>query len=249
MEASRDTASSSEAASYGRRASLLSIGVGLTGLITYLYFALASHELSREDYGQIAVLWSAVFITVSTLQRPVEQLLSRTVSEHIAHGRPYADPVRIAALIQVGISVGFVVIALALQGADRGRPARRQRGALLDRRRRGRRLRGQLLRPRLPRRQPPADPVRVPDHLRGGLAHRLPARGRDRDRQRTGRCRARDRRRADAVVDRGPLRLPPPRRRREASDRRPRRRRPAGGPDARGVHRSPAAAASPRPCS
>ena len=116
MEASRGTASSSEAASYGRRASLLSIGVGLTGLITYLYFALASHELSREDYGQIAVLWSAVFITVSTLQRPVEQLVSRTVSERIAHGRPYADPVRTAALIQVGISLGFVVIALLLKG-------------------------------------------------------------------------------------------------------------------------------------
>ncbi len=105
----------SEAASYGRRASLLSIGVGLTGLITYLYFALASHELSREDYGQIAVLWSAVFITVSTLQRPVEQLLSRTVSEHIAHGQPYSHPVRMAALIQVCISVGFVALALALR--------------------------------------------------------------------------------------------------------------------------------------
>ena len=33
----------SEARSYGRRASLLSIGVGITGLITYLYFAIASH--------------------------------------------------------------------------------------------------------------------------------------------------------------------------------------------------------------
>ena len=115
MAASAGGERTSEAASYGRRASLLSIGVGLTGLITYLYFALASHELSREDYGQIAVLWSAVFITVSTLQRPVEQLLSRTVSEHIAHGRPYSHPVRMAALIQLGISVGFVALALALR--------------------------------------------------------------------------------------------------------------------------------------
>ena len=115
MAASAGGERTSEAASYGRRASLLSIGVGLTGLITYLYFALASHELSREDYGQIAVLWSAVFITVSTLQRPVEQLLSRTVSEHIAHGRPYSDPVRMAALIQLGISVGFVALALTLR--------------------------------------------------------------------------------------------------------------------------------------
>ena len=105
----------SEAASYGRRASLLSIGVGLTGLITYLYFALASHNLSKEDYGQIAVLWSAVFITVSTLQRPVEQLLSRTISDHIAHGEPYSHPLRVAALIQFGISVAFVAVALLLR--------------------------------------------------------------------------------------------------------------------------------------
>ncbi len=103
----------SEARSYGRRASLLSIGVGLTGLITYLYFAIASHELSREDYGEIAVLWSAVFILVSTLQRPVEQLLSRSVSEHLAHGRPYSRPVRVAATIQLGISVAFVLVAIA----------------------------------------------------------------------------------------------------------------------------------------
>ena len=61
MEASGERGKSA-AASYGRRASLLSIGVGLTGLITYLYFSIASHNLSKEEYGQIAVLWSAVFI-------------------------------------------------------------------------------------------------------------------------------------------------------------------------------------------
>jgi O-antigen/teichoic acid export membrane protein len=104
-----------EARSYGRRASLLSIGVGLTGLITYLYFAIASHELSREQYGQIAVLWSAVFIVVSILQRPVEQLLSRTVSENLAHGTSIGHTVRVAATIQLGVAVGFDVIALALR--------------------------------------------------------------------------------------------------------------------------------------
>src|SRR5215211_5656935 len=95
----------SEATSYGRRASLLSIGVGLTGLITYLFFVIASHQLSAEQYGEVAVLWSAVFITVSTLQRPVEQLLSRTISEHQARGLPVGGTLRVAATIQLGISV------------------------------------------------------------------------------------------------------------------------------------------------
>src|ERR687892_2239688 len=98
----------SEARSYGRRASLLSIGVGLTGLITYLFFAIASHELSREDYGQVAVLWSAVFIVVSVLQRPVEQLLSRTVSENLASGQSIGRTVRVAATIQLGVAVAFL---------------------------------------------------------------------------------------------------------------------------------------------
>jgi len=110
-----ETTGTSEARSYGRRASLLSIGVALTGLITYLYFAIASHELSREQYGEVAVLWSAVFILVSVLQRPVEQLLSRSVSERLAGGRPYSRELRIAATIQLGISLAFVAIAVALR--------------------------------------------------------------------------------------------------------------------------------------
>jgi O-antigen/teichoic acid export membrane protein len=104
-----------EARSYGRRASLLSIGVGITGLITYLYFAIASHELSREQYGQVAVLWSAVFIVVSVLQRPVEQLLSRTVSENLAHDTPIGHTVRVAATIQLSVAIAFDVIAIALR--------------------------------------------------------------------------------------------------------------------------------------
>jgi O-antigen/teichoic acid export membrane protein len=106
---------SDEAIRYGRRASLLSIGVGITGLITYLYFAIASHELSREQYGQVAVLWSAVFIVVSVLQRPVEQLLSRTISENLAHDVPIGHTIRVAATIQFGVAVGFDIVALALR--------------------------------------------------------------------------------------------------------------------------------------
>jgi O-antigen/teichoic acid export membrane protein len=106
----------SEARRYGRAAGLLSVGVGATGLITYLYFAIASHELSRVDYGEVVVLWTAVFITVAMLHRPIEQLLSRTVAEHEAQGRPTGRALRVAATIQLGVSAAFVVLALALRG-------------------------------------------------------------------------------------------------------------------------------------
>jgi len=101
---------------YGRTAGFLTIGVGLTGIFTYAYFLIASHDLSKADYGEITVLWSAVFITVSTLYRPVDQLLSRSISEHIERGETDVGPVRVAARIQASLAVAFAVIALIFKG-------------------------------------------------------------------------------------------------------------------------------------
>jgi O-antigen/teichoic acid export membrane protein len=106
----------SATADYGRTASFLAVGVGLTGIITYAYFLIASHVLSKPDYGQITVLWSAVFITISTLYRPVEQLLSRHISERLVKREPIGQPMRVASTIQLGLAAFFAVLALALRG-------------------------------------------------------------------------------------------------------------------------------------
>jgi O-antigen/teichoic acid export membrane protein len=103
-------------ADYGKTASFLAVGVGLTGVITYAYFLIASHTLSKDDYGQITVLWSAVFITISTLYRPIEQLLSRHISERMVKGQSLSEPMRVASTIQFGLSLLFTVLALALRG-------------------------------------------------------------------------------------------------------------------------------------
>jgi len=103
-------------ADYGKTASFLAVGVGLTGVITYAYFLIASHVLSKLDYGQITVLWSAVFITISTLYRPIEQLLSRHISERLVKGQAIGQPMRVASTIQLGLSLLFAVLALALRG-------------------------------------------------------------------------------------------------------------------------------------
>jgi O-antigen/teichoic acid export membrane protein len=113
QKAGKATASSAD---YGKTASFLAVGVGLTGVITYAYFLIASHVLSKPDYGQITVLWSAVFITISTLYRPIEQLLSRHISERRVKGEPIGQPMRVASTIQLGLSVFFAVVALALRG-------------------------------------------------------------------------------------------------------------------------------------
>jgi O-antigen/teichoic acid export membrane protein len=102
-------------ADYGKTASFLAVGVGLTGVITYVYFFIASHVLSKPDYGQITVLWSAVFITISTLYRPIEQLLSRHISENLVKGEPIGQPMRVGSTIQLGLGLTFAVLALALR--------------------------------------------------------------------------------------------------------------------------------------
>jgi O-antigen/teichoic acid export membrane protein len=101
--------------SYGKGAAILSVGIGVTGLITYAYFALASHSLPKDDYGRISLLWSAVFIVVSVLYRPVEQLLSRTIADRAARGQTGSEHLRVAATIQLGLGVLFVVLALVFR--------------------------------------------------------------------------------------------------------------------------------------
>ena len=87
--------SASTARSYGRGAAILSLGIGATGLITFGYFSLASYTLTDDEYGRISLLWSAIFITVSVLYRPVEQLLSRTIADHDARGVAGSEHLRV----------------------------------------------------------------------------------------------------------------------------------------------------------
>ena len=100
---------------FGRTASLLSFGVGAAGLLTYLFFSLASHNLDATEYGEIVVLWSAVFITISIAYRPVEQLLSRTLADRIARGEDTGPAIRTATRIQLAVSLSLAVVILALR--------------------------------------------------------------------------------------------------------------------------------------
>ena len=101
---------------YRRGALLLSLGIGLSGILTYAYFALASHELDKDSYGALTVLWSVLFISVVTLYRPVEQFVSRNVAAARATGQHYGSAIRVAVTIQMALAIAFVVFALALRG-------------------------------------------------------------------------------------------------------------------------------------
>ena len=73
---------------YGRSAFQLSAALGLAGVLTYVFFGLASHSLSADEYGEIVILWTAVFLVAATLFRPIEHLLARTLAERHRAGDP-----------------------------------------------------------------------------------------------------------------------------------------------------------------
>lgn len=100
---------------YARSAAQLTAALGLAGVLTYAFFALASHSLRPEEYGRVVVLWSAMFIAIAVLFRPVEQLLSRTVAELQSTDQPTAPALRVALEIQLGVAIGFVILACVLR--------------------------------------------------------------------------------------------------------------------------------------
>jgi len=98
--------------SYGRGARILSVGIATTGLVTFAYFSLASHALSEVDYKGISLLWSVMFLIISIIYRPVEQLLSRTISARRARGLE-GHPLATAIGIQAAFAALFLAVALA----------------------------------------------------------------------------------------------------------------------------------------
>jgi O-antigen/teichoic acid export membrane protein len=105
---------SSKTRSYGSGARILSIGIASTGLLTFAYFSIASHVLGEESAKLLDVLWSVMFVIISVIYRPIEQLLSRTIAERRARGSA-EHTLRVPMLIQASFALIFLVVALALQ--------------------------------------------------------------------------------------------------------------------------------------
>ena len=101
---------------YARGARILSIGIASTGVFTFAYFAVASHVLDADPYGAISLLWAVLFVVISVIYRPVEQLLSRTIADRRARGLHGGHPLRVPLLVQAGFALAFLVVALALRG-------------------------------------------------------------------------------------------------------------------------------------
>ncbi len=100
--------------SYGSGARLLSIGIASTGVLTFAYFSIASHVLGEVDAKRVDLLWSIMFVIISVIYRPIEQLLSRTIADRRARGH-VQHSVRVPIAIQAGFALTFLIVALALR--------------------------------------------------------------------------------------------------------------------------------------
>src|SRR5437763_6840015 len=75
-----------DSGSYASSARILTIGIASTGVFTFLYLAFASHELDASSYSRISLCWAIMFVILSVIYRPIEQLLSRTIADRRARG-------------------------------------------------------------------------------------------------------------------------------------------------------------------
>jgi O-antigen/teichoic acid export membrane protein len=103
--------------SFGSGARILSVGIAATGLFTFAYFSVARHVLGDDSaYGRVSLLWAVLFVIMSVIYRPVEQLLSRTIADRRARGLEGGHPLRTPATIQASLAAAFLVVALAFHG-------------------------------------------------------------------------------------------------------------------------------------
>jgi O-antigen/teichoic acid export membrane protein len=104
----------STTSSYASSARILSIGIASTGVFTFAYLATASNVLDPASYSRVSLCWAIMFVILSVIYRPVEQLLSRTIADRRARGL-HGHPLRVPALIQGGFAALFLVAALVLR--------------------------------------------------------------------------------------------------------------------------------------
>lgn len=88
------------------------MGLLASGLATYVFLSIASHNLSEQDYSALGVLWSLLFAVGNGLMQPLEQEVARAVSHRRALGHGSAPVIKRAAIL--GLAFTTIVIALAL---------------------------------------------------------------------------------------------------------------------------------------
>jgi O-antigen/teichoic acid export membrane protein len=93
---------------------LLGAAMVASGVLTYGYLILAARTLGAEKYGQIGVLWGAIFIAAIIIFRPLEQTTSRAIANRLAREDEVRSVIRsVVVITAVILLAGGAVAAIA----------------------------------------------------------------------------------------------------------------------------------------
>jgi O-antigen/teichoic acid export membrane protein len=85
-------------------ASLLTLATVASGAFTYAFLVLAARSLGKEAYGQIGVLWAAMFLVAILVFRPLEQTTSQAIAHRLAGGTEAKSVLRSMSLVSLGVA-------------------------------------------------------------------------------------------------------------------------------------------------
>jgi O-antigen/teichoic acid export membrane protein len=88
----------------------------VSGVLTYAFHVLAARTLGPSAYGQIAVLWGAIFLAAIVLFRPIEQTTSHSIADRLARGEETASVLRSMLAISAGLLLLIVAAAAGAWG-------------------------------------------------------------------------------------------------------------------------------------
>lgn len=88
------------------------MGLAISGVATYAFFAISSRMLAPGDYSNLGVLWSLMFAVGNGIMQPLEQEVARAVSDRRANGIGPGPVIRRA--ITIGASFTLIVVVAAI---------------------------------------------------------------------------------------------------------------------------------------
>lgn len=95
-----------------RGPTVISVGLAVLGLSSYLYLSTAARTLPTEEYAAVAALWSLVYFLLAGVFAPLEIEGTRAVSMEVSQGRSASGAVR--RLASVGTAWTLVLLLILL---------------------------------------------------------------------------------------------------------------------------------------
>ena len=96
----------------GAGSAYIALSFATSGVLTYVFQSLSARVLGPTEYGGLAVLWSAVFLTVQVLWIGIAQTLGRYVAEREARGQNWRPVISSVKRLQIVLLAAFLLVCV-----------------------------------------------------------------------------------------------------------------------------------------